>query len=148
MSLRAVVRGLLLSTAIVLCAGAATAQESARRVIAANEAVSSMTLVKSADGKAVVRFGASPLQVLAVGDRVGKTGATVTAIAAGRVVLDDVTSGADGKPLRAQIVIRDGQTGGRRFLRHPDLNAPVGTRPDVVEPATGNSAQKIPVPAR
>ena len=135
----------------LLCAPALSqAQEAPRPTIAAKESLSAMTLVRSSDGKAVVRFGATaPLEMLAAGDRVGRTAARVVSIAPGRLVLEEVTTGADGKPLRSEIVLRDGQTGGKRFLNHPDLNAPVGLRPEVVEPAApAANAPKTPVTGR
>ena len=68
-----------------------------------------------------------------------EAGATVTGIIPGRLVLDEVTEGADGKPLRAQIVVRDGETGGKRYLGHPDIDAPLGTRPQIIVPAAGGA---------
>lgn len=133
--------------ALVLFATAAGAQDASlqaqpaeaprvsRAVIAADEDVTLLTLVRSSDGKAVVRFGDRALHLLAAGDRVGRTKATVTGITPGRLVLDEVTEAADGKPLRAQIVVRDGETGGKRYLGHPDIDAPIGTRPLIVDPA-------------
>jgi hypothetical protein len=139
---------MVLAAALCLAAGA-QAQDRAKPAIAAKESLSAMTLVKSSDGKAVVRFGQAPLEVLSPGDRVGKTAATVVTIAPGRLVLEEVTAGADGKPLRSEVVFRDGQTGGKRFLSHPDLNAPVGRRPEVVEPpAPAANATKTPVSGR
>lgn len=119
---------------LLLLVTSARAQDAARPVVAGTDSIASMTLVKSDDGKAVVRFGESPLHLLSVGDRVGKTAATVVTAAPGRLVLEEVTAAPDGKPLRAEIVLRDGQTGGKRFTRHPDLNAPAGLRPEIVEP--------------
>ncbi len=119
---------------VLLLAASARGQDAAGVIVADTDSLASMTLVKSADGKAVVRFGESPLHLLSVGDRVGKTAATVVTAAPGRLVLEEVTAAPDGKPLRTEIVLRDGQTGGKRFTRHPDLNAPVGLRPEIVEP--------------
>lgn len=129
--------------ALVLFAAAAGAQDAAfpaqpavpREVIAADADVKLLTLVRSSEGKAVVRFGTGNLHLLAAGDRVGRTKATVTGITPGRLILDEVTEGADGKPLRTQIVVRDGETGGKRYLGHPDIDAPMGTRPQIVDPA-------------
>jgi hypothetical protein len=133
----------------VAAATVAAAQQASRPVVAAAHELSTLTLVKSADGKAVVRFGRSELQVLSVGDRVGKTEAAVTTIAPGRLVLEEVTTSPDGKPLRAQILVRDGETGGKKFLRHPDMNAPVGLRPEIVDPAdAATNSKKKPEPRR
>jgi hypothetical protein len=97
-----------------------------------------LTLVGSRDGEAVVRFtgaGAPPdLVVLTVGDRVGRTAATVREIAADRLVLDEVTRGEDGRPRRTQIVYREGHAGGRRYMRDPGEDAPPAVRPEVIGP--------------
>ena len=113
---------------LLLLVTSARAQDAARPVVAGTDSIASMTLVKSDDGKAVVRFGESPLHLLSVGDRVGKTAATVVTAAPGRLVLEEVTAAPDGKPLRAEIVLRDGQTGGKRFTRHPDSECPGRTQ--------------------
>lgn len=143
----------ILCAALVLFAAAAAAQDAAvpaqpanapgvsREVIAADADVKLLTLVRSSEGKAVVRFGDGILHLLAAGDRVGRTKATVTSIGPGRLMLDEVTEGADGKPLRAQIVVRDGETGGKRYLGHPDIDAPIGTRPQIVDPAAGGATR-------
>src|SRR5437870_4232081 len=123
MTATAMMNRFVLIAAVVAGSAIARAQE-APQAVGEKEDVARLTLVKSTDGKAVIRFRQSPLQIVAVGDRVGKTRATVVTIAPGRLVLEEVTTGSDGKPLRAEIVIRDGETGGKRFLRHPDLNAP------------------------
>lgn len=138
--------------ALVLSAAAAGAQDAPvpaqpgvpREVIAADADVKLLTLVRSSEGKAVVRFGTGDLHLLAAGDRIGRTKATVTGITPGRLVLDEVTMGADGKPLRAQIVVRDGETGGKRYLGHPDIDAPTGTRPQIVDPDAGATRLKKP----
>jgi hypothetical protein len=146
----------VLALTFLAAATVARAQTPSTLVVAADRGLETMTLVKSTDGKAVVRFGraagagradAAELLMVRVGDRVGKAGATVTTIAPGRVVLEEVTTAPDGKPLRAQIVIRDGETGGKTFLRHPDLDAPVGLRPEILEPAApASNGKKTPQP--
>jgi hypothetical protein len=105
-----------------------------RPVVAPKEDLKNLTLVKSDDAKAVVRFGTAALQLLSIGDRVGRTAAVVRSIEAGRLVLDEVAPGADGTPQQTQIILRDGETGGTRLRRRPDQPAPVGVRPKVVEP--------------
>jgi hypothetical protein len=118
---------------VIAAAPVARAQEATSPAIAADKDVARMTLVKSGDDSAVIRFGQSELQTLGVGDRVGKSSAVVVEAVPGRVVLDEVTTGPDGKPRRAQIVIRDGETGGKKFLRHPDIDAPIALRPQIVD---------------
>lgn len=137
MTLRAVMNTTICAAALVLFVASAGAQAlpGSRAVIAPDEDVTLLTLVRSSEGKAVVRFGEGILHLVEAGDRVGRTRATVTGITAGRLTLDEVTEGADGKPLRAQVVLRDGETGGKRFLGHPDIDAPIGTRPQIVDPA-------------
>jgi hypothetical protein len=122
------------------------AQETARPVVSEEQTVARMTLVKSADGSAVIRFGQSALETLNVGDRVGKSRATVIEAVPGRLLLEEVTTGPDGKPRRAQILIHDGETGGKKFLRHPDIDAPIALRPQIVDaPAPAvNGTTKTP----
>jgi hypothetical protein len=152
LKLSAVINTTISCAALVLFAAAAGAQDASlqaqpadapprvsRAVIAPDEDVKLLTLVRSSDAKAVVRFGDGILHLLALGDRIGRTKATVTGITPGRLVLDEVTEGADGKPLRAQIVVRDGETGGKRYLGHPDIDAPLGTRPQIVDPAAAGA---------
>jgi hypothetical protein len=96
-----------------------------------------LTLVLSTADRAVVRFGGtgpgSGLIVLQSGDRIGRTAASVREIAPGRLVLDELTRDKDGRPRRAQIVFREGEPGGRRYMREPGLDAPTGVRPDVLK---------------
>ena len=118
---------------LVLLPGAAPAQPPPPPpVVASAVPLASVTLVKSSDGRAVVRAGGA-LHVLRVGARVGQTEARVTEIAEGRLVLEEVTTGPDGKPARARIVLRDGETGGRRFSRDPGTAPPAAVRPEVIE---------------
>jgi hypothetical protein len=95
-----------------------------------------LTLVMSGTGHAVVRFGSSEagagLLIVKPGDRIGRTAATVREIDPGRLVLDELTRDKEGRPHRAQIVLREGEPGGRRYMRDPGLDAPTGVRPDVL----------------
>ena len=94
-----------------------------------------MTLMNASDKQAVVRFGGrGPLYLIAVGDRIGKSKATVKEIALNRIVLDEAFTGADGRPNRATIVLKKGETGGTRSLRRLDGAPPTGRRPVIVEP--------------
>ena len=131
--------------AAMTAAPVARAQDATSPALAADKDVARMTLVKSGDGSAVIRFGQSELLTLGVGGRVGKSSAIVVEAVPGRLVLDEVTTGPDGKPRRAQIVIRDGETGGRKFLRHPDIDAPIALRPQIVDaPATAGNGTITP----
>lgn len=109
-----------------------------RETLSPSGDLDTLTLVMSTTGRAVVRFGAgadgSGLIVLERGDRIGRTAATVREIAPGRLVLDELTRDKDGRPHRAQIVLREGQPGGRRYMRDPGLDAPTGVRPEVLGP--------------
>ena len=98
------------------------------------EDLRNLTLVKSSDAHAVVRFGKGPLRLIARGDRLGRRGAEVVEIAAGRVVIEESFPGSDGEPNRAQIVLKNGETGGRRFLMRLEDPAPPALRPKVVVP--------------
>jgi hypothetical protein len=93
-----------------------------------------LTLVQSTDGRAVVRFGSGPLEVVTVADRLGKNKAEVKEISAGRMVLDETFTGQDGHPNRAQIVIKDGETGGKRYLLRNDEPPVRAVRPQIVVP--------------
>jgi hypothetical protein len=116
----------------------ATPTGARRAVIAPEGNLDTLTLVRSSYAKAVVRFGASDagggLIVVEPGDRIGRTAATVRAVAPDRLVLDDVTRDADGRPRRAQIVFQEGHAGGRRYMRDPGMDAPAGVRPEVLGP--------------
>ena len=95
-----------------------------------------MTLMNASEKQAVVRFnGRGPLYVIAVGDRIGRSKATVKEVALNRVVLDEAFTGADGRPNRASIVLKKGETGGTRLLQRLDTGAPAGRRPLIVDPA-------------
>lgn len=96
--------------------------------------LSELTLVRSGGDKAVVKFGAGPLIMISVGDRIGRNGAEVKEIAAGRVVLEEVFTGKDGRPNRAQIILKEGERGGTRYLLRPDETPPPGTRPVIIFP--------------
>lgn len=104
-------------------------------ILAPSEDLDTLTLVMSGTDRAVVRFGASGagsgLIVLESGDRIGRTAAVVREIGPGRLVLDEITRGKDGRPHRAQIAFRVGHTGGQRYMRDPGIDAPIGVRPEV-----------------
>jgi hypothetical protein len=106
--------------------GAVTA--GAPRSVGADRDLGEMQLLASEDSMAVVRFGDGALEILRLGDRVGRYGARVAAIDAGRVVLDEVFPGTDGRPNRARVVLRDGQRGGTRYLARLEATTPPATR--------------------
>ena len=107
----------------------------AREAIAPAADLDTLTLVMSTAGQAVVRFGPSAagagLLVLKPGDRVGRTAATVREIEPGRMVLDELTRDSSGRPRRAQIVVREGEPGGRRYTRDSGLDAATAVRPKI-----------------
>ena len=105
-----------------------------QREVGANAEIATLTLVKSSVEAAVVRFGSGPLEKVSAGDRLGKTRAEVKEIVTGRMVLEETFTGKDGQPNRAQIVLKDGETGGTRYLRRLDEPPLVGVKPIVVEP--------------
>ena len=106
----------------------------AREPIEPDQNLTTLTLVRSSDGKAVVRFGKGPLRLIARGDRLGRRRAEVVEIAAGRVVIDEPVAGRDGQPNRARIILKDGETGGRRFSTRLDEVNPDARRSRVVVP--------------
>jgi hypothetical protein len=104
-------------------------------VLSPSADLDTLTLVMSGADRAVVLFGpsgaGSGLVVVQQGDRIGRTAAVVREVAPGRLVLDEITHGKDGRPQRVQIVFRDGHTGGERYMRDPGMDAPIGVRPEV-----------------
>jgi len=105
-------------------------------------ATTEITLVRSADGVAVLRTATGPLTTVHVRDRVGRTHAVVREITRGRMVLDETFTGADGLPNSAQIIFKDGEKGGTRYLRRPDEKRPPPTRQVTVAPSTGPSKEQ------
>ena len=120
----------------------------AMSILAPTEDLDTLTLVMSSSDRAVVRFGASEatpgLIVVQTGDQIGRTGAVVREIAPGRLVLEEVRRGQDGRPHRAQLVFRVGHAGGERYMRDPGMDAPIGVRPEVLGPAGKARAAKQP----
>jgi hypothetical protein len=114
-------------------AGAQSAPRVGTAAIGADVDLVELTLLRSSEEKAAVRIGGA-IHLLSVGDRVGRTEAIVTEIAPGRLVLQEVAKDPGGKPVHAQIILRDGETGGRKFLAHLSTKPPVGMRPGIVAP--------------
>jgi len=105
------------------------------------EDLSRLTFMNSNGLKAVVRFAGKPLRVVSVGDHLGKNKAEVKAIEADRLVLEETYIGPDGRPNKAQIILKKGETGGTRYLQRPDNDAPPARRPVPVAP-TGSTLRK------
>jgi hypothetical protein len=87
----------------------ALAQTKDPRTVGSEKNLSDLVLVRSTGGSAVVRFGNDPLEVVKVGDRLGRNRAEVIEIERKRLVLEERFTGRDGAPNRAQIVLRDGE---------------------------------------
>jgi hypothetical protein len=86
-----------------------------------------ITLVKATDGTAIVRINGALTKVRA-GDRLEAPKALVREVTRGRLVLEETFTGTDGKPNRALIVIREGETGGTRYLQRPEKPKPSATK--------------------
>lgn len=123
---------------VVLLTGPAIqdAAPAPRSTIAPTVDLDTLTLVMSTAGQAVVRVGPSAggaaLLVVKPGDRIGRSAATVREIEPGRMVLDELTRDSHGRPRRAQIVFREGESGPRRYMRDAGTDAAPGVRPKVV----------------
>jgi len=108
-------------------------------VIAPDDDLATLTLVRATGGRAVARFGRGSLIVLTIGDRLGKQRAEVTAIDAGRLVLTERPSGSRPETAPARIVIKVGETGGTRFESHALDGAPLLVKPQIAAPAKAAS---------
>jgi hypothetical protein len=100
-------------------------------------AISEITLVKASDTTAVIRSKAGAVDTVKIADVVGDS----KEITPGRLVLEEVFAGNDGKPNRALIVIKEGERGGTRYLQRADEPPLTGTKPLVVVPAAPDSAK-------
>ena len=116
------------------------AQQKEARVVGPDKNLSDLILVRSASGRAVVRFGLGALETIRVGDRLGRNRAEAVEIDAKRLILDERFVGRDGAPNKARIVLRDGERGGTRYLEHLDETTPPATRP--IDPS--DKATKLP----
>jgi hypothetical protein len=104
-------------------------------VIAPDIDVSAVRLIKAGPGAAVVRADLGPLGTIQVGDRIGRTRALVKEITKGRVVLEEQFVDANGAPNVAQIIIKDGEKGGTRYVRRSEEKRPTVVRPTAVDGA-------------
>lgn len=104
----------------------------AGRTIGANDPLATLTLVRSAGDRAVVRFGTGRLEIVSRGDRLGATGAAVVGVATGRLVLEEEQRAVGARSGSTLIVLKDGETGGTRYLARPDEPEPANVRPVIV----------------
>lgn len=133
--------GIAIALALVVCAGQAGWAETGAgaaavksRAVGAQGDLNQLLIVKVSDGAAIIRFGAGAPEKVSVGDRVGKSKAAITEIGAGRIVLEETFTGADGRPNRALIIIKEGERGGTRYLQRPETPPMVGVKTGVVKP--------------
>jgi hypothetical protein len=96
-----------------------------------NEDLKDLTLVKVGGSNAVVRFGQRALIVVTAGDHLGRSKAELLEVGPDRIVLDEAFVGADGRPNRARITIKEGERGGTRILLRPGEEPPPATRIEV-----------------
>jgi hypothetical protein len=99
------------------------------REVGRDQELRDLLLVRTTSRRAVVRFGDGALEVVSVGDRLGRNRAEVVEIETKRLVLDERFTGRDGAPNRAQIVLSDGERGGTRYLEHSDDPPATSRRP-------------------
>jgi hypothetical protein len=120
-------------------------QSQGPRDVAVEKPVAETTLVKASDGIAVIRVAKGPMERVTVGDRIGLTKAVVTEISSGRLVLEEPFTGRDGKANRALIIVKEGETGGTRYLQRADEPRFTGIKPLVIAPpAAPESAKPAP----
>jgi hypothetical protein len=133
---------------LVTASGTAAAQTSGLAVnhVAVDVAVSDITLVRASDTTAVIRSNAGALHIVKLADLIGAAKAVVKEITPGRLVLEEIFTGKDGKPNRASIVIKEGERGGSRYLQRADEPPLTGTKPLIVPitPAATTPAPKKP----
>ena len=135
--------GALLSSALVLVVvglptAVAVAQTPVPPRVLVTAQIPDITLVRSTSDGAVIRVATGSLQTVHVGDRVGRTAAVVKQITRGRMILEETFTGVDGKPNVAEIIFKDGEKGGTRYLRRPDEKRPLAVRPVIVDPPKEN----------
>jgi hypothetical protein len=137
------VMSVLMATAI---GAAAQSGGPAVNHVAREVSVGDITLVKASETTAVIRSKAGVLDTVKTADVVGVTKAVVREITPGRLVLEERFTGADGKPNRASIVIKEGERGGTRYVQRSEEPPLTGTRPLVVpvQPAGIKPAPKKP----
>lgn len=121
-----------LASGTPLTSAAAQTPPRAGRTIGANDPLATLTLVRSAGDRAVVRFGTGRLEIVSRGDRLGATGAAVVDVATGRLVLEEEPRAVGARSGSTLIVLKDGETGGTRYLARPDEPEPANVRPVIV----------------
>lgn len=109
--------------ALLLVATTAAAQKPpapAGKEFGVDQDIATLTFFNSSGERAVVRFGKKEMLLISVGDRLGKNKAAVKSITPERLELEESFTASDGKPNRAQIVLKKGETGGTRYLLRPE----------------------------
>jgi hypothetical protein len=91
-----------------------------------------LLVVKVAEDRAVVRFGNGPLHLVTLGDHLGRNRAEVKEITGGRLTLDETYQGADGRPNRALIILKEGLRGGTRYEARLEEEAVPAVRPSII----------------
>lgn len=114
-----------------------------RDPVAVTEDLSDLTLLKVSNGNGIVRFGGKELLIVRVGDRLGRNKAEIKEIAAGRVVLEETVLGADGRPNRARVTLKEGEKGGTRVLLRNEEEPPAATRQRVVTPSRRGPGKQL-----
>ena len=105
-----------------------------RAPLGVTENLPDLTLLKVSNGNAIVRFGAKELLIVRVGDRLGRNQAEIRDVAPGRIVIEETFTGADGRPNRALVTLKEGEKGGTRVLLRNEEEPPAATRQRVVTP--------------
>ena len=119
---------LALGAATAAIAGAQTALQAARVVLAPESRLADLVLVRISEHHAVVRFGTGPLLLVEAGDRLGKSAAEVVAVAAGRLELEERYANERGTHT-ARLVFTPGVRGATKYLARPDEGTPASSRP-------------------
>lgn len=109
--------------------------------IAPDQDLADLLLVRSAAGRAVIRFARGALETVRVGDRLGRDRATIVEIEAKRMVLDAQLAGRDGQSDRVRIIVRDGERGGSWYHETAGEAPPPVKRP---VPAAARTAPAQP----
>ena len=124
-------------------AAAQNAKPQPGRTIGEEQKLPTLTLVRSAGTRAVVRFGSGALETISKGDRLGSTHASVVEITTGRLVLEEITQAVPGgPPNRVLIVLKDGETGGTRYSAQPGENPLPALKPVVIDPGAAKNPAK------
>ncbi len=107
------------------------------RRLGAQQDIKNLLFVRSTEGAAIVKFGNGPLEMVRVGDRLGRQEARVAEIEIGLLRLEEPAS--KGSP-SAQIVFHDGDRGGTRYAAANDETPPLARRP-IVRPQQSSGSK-------